>query len=58
MLSPEAVFSHGVSSEIRYASSNKDVYIVTPLEKDPFTEYDITGKFKSIEELFAHLEKQ
>lgn len=56
VLYPEAVRSHGVSSEVKYGSANKDVYIVSPLKEDPFTEYDITGRFETIEDLLIHLE--
>ena len=55
VLYPEPVRSHGVSNEVRYGSSNKDVYIVTPLGEDPFTEYDITERFKSIDDLLGYL---
>lgn len=58
VLYPEAVPSHGVLSEVKYASANKDVYIVTTLEEDPFTEYEITGRFRSIDDLLAALEQE
>ncbi len=55
VLYPEPVRSQGVANEIIYASARKDVYLVTPLSEDPFTEYNITRRFKSISELLRYL---
>jgi len=57
-LYPEPVRSHGVSNEIKYGSINKDVFIITPLGKDPFTEFDITERFSSEDELICYLKEK
>ena len=46
------------ANEIRYGSSNKDVFIVTPLGEDPFTEFDITARFKTIEDLIEYSKQE
>ncbi|MDH5770638.1 MAG: AAA family ATPase [Candidatus Bathyarchaeota archaeon] len=55
VLYPESVRSQGVANEIIYASASKDVYLVTPLSEDPFTEYNITQRFKSVDDLLKYL---
>jgi adenylate kinase len=60
VLYPEAVRSHGVAHEIEYGISlGRDVFIVTPLERDPFTDYEIPkrNRFPSVEKLLAYLQK-
>ena len=52
---PEPVRSQGVANEIIYASASKDVYLVTPLSEDPFTEYNITRRFRSVNDLLKYL---
>jgi len=52
---PEPVRSQGVANEIIYASASKEVYLVTPLSEDPFTEYNITRRFKSVNDLLRFL---
>lgn len=51
-LYPEPVKSQGVAEEIKYArsTSNKDVFMITNLPLDPFTMYNVTKTYPTIEE--------
>jgi adenylate kinase len=57
VLYPEAVRSQGVAEEITYGSSDKNVFLITPIKGiDPFTEFNITARFETVEE-FLHSDK-
>ena len=54
VLYPEPVRSQGVADEIKYGSSDKDVFLITPIEGiDPFTEFNITARYKTVEDFLS-----
>jgi adenylate kinase len=56
-LYPQSVKSQGVADELKYGSTNKDVFLITPLKGiDPFTDFNITARYETVEDFLASLE--
>lgn len=59
VLYPEPVRSQGVADEIKYGSSDKDVFLITPIKGiDPFTEFNITARYETVEEFLPRAPKK
>lgn len=56
-LYPQAVKSQGVADEVKYGSTHKDVFLISPLKGiDPFTDFNITARYQTVEDFLRNFE--
>jgi len=55
-LYPQSVKSQGVADELKYGSTHKDVFLITPLKGiDPFTDFNITARYETVDDFIRGL---
>ncbi len=56
-LYPQSVKSQGVADELKYGSTHKDVFLITPLKGiDPFTDFNITARYETVDDFLRSLD--